>query len=149
MIDYFEKSVSMSSYLVAYVISDFKSVKKLSDKYQIEVEVAGRPEPIENGDGDFALNQAAQILDFFTDYFEVKYPLKKSTQIAIPDFNSGAMENWGLSEFMIKKLFTLKTLILGRSICSLLYKLFRFMYLIQFNRNKIFTIKSSKITYSY
>ena len=97
MIDHFEKSVSMSTYLVAYVISDFKTVKKLSDKHHIEVEVAARPEPIENGEGTYALDQAAQVLDFFTDYFEVKYPLKKSTQIAIPDFNSGAMENWGLS----------------------------------------------------
>ena len=79
MIDYFEKSVSMSTYLVAYVISNFKSIKMNSFEHNIEVEVAGRPEPIENGDGSYALDQAAQILDFFTDYFEVKYPLKKSS----------------------------------------------------------------------
>ena len=80
MIDYFEKSVSMSTYLVAYVISDFKSVKKVSDKHRIEVEVAARPEPIMNGDGNFALDHAAKIIDFFTDYFDVKYPLKKSSK---------------------------------------------------------------------
>ena len=79
MIDYFEKTVSMSTYLVAYVISNFKSIKRNSDKHGIEVEVAARPEPIINGDGMYALDQAAQILDFFTDYFEVKYPLKKSS----------------------------------------------------------------------
>lgn len=69
----------MSTYLVAFVVSNFKSIKLISTKHQIEVEVAARPEPIENGEGVYALEKAAQILDFFTDYFEVKYPLKKSS----------------------------------------------------------------------
>jgi aminopeptidase N len=81
--DQFEKSVPMSTYLVAYVISNFKSIKKTSAKHKIEIEVAARPKPIENGDGQYALDQAAQILDYFTDYFEVEYPLKKSSNINI------------------------------------------------------------------
>jgi aminopeptidase N len=71
----------MSTYLVAYVISDFKKIKKNSEKYNIEVEVAAKPESIENGDGNYALEQSANIIDFFTDYFEVNYPLSKSSNI--------------------------------------------------------------------
>jgi len=77
--DTFEKSVQMSTYLVAYVISNFKSIRNVTKKHAIQVEVAARPEPIEQGEGDYALEQAGIILDYFTDYFGVKYPLKKSS----------------------------------------------------------------------
>ncbi len=80
--DYFEKSVPMSTYLVAYVISDFKKIRKTSKKYGVEVEVAARPEAIDNKEGDYALDEAAEILDYFTDYFGVKYPLSKSSMIS-------------------------------------------------------------------
>jgi aminopeptidase N len=72
----------MSTYLVAYVISDFKKIRKTSKKYGVEVEVAARPEAIDNKEGDYALDEAAEILDYFTDYFGVKYPLSKSSMIS-------------------------------------------------------------------
>ena len=34
--------------------------------------------------------------DFFEEYFGVDHPLPKSDHVALPDFSSGAMENWGL-----------------------------------------------------
>jgi hypothetical protein len=37
-----------------------------------------------------------KALTFYKDFFNVPYPLKKYDMIAIPDFSSGAMENWGL-----------------------------------------------------
>jgi len=88
-LDTFERSVPMSTYLVAFVVSDFESIKKNSSKYNIQVEVYAKSESIKKGHGDFALDEACRILDFYTDYFNVKYPLVKSTQIAIPDFNAG------------------------------------------------------------
>ena len=86
----------MSTYLVAYVISNFETIKDNSTK-NISVEVSARPEAIKSHSGDFALEETIKIIDFFSDYFNETYPLEKLTQIAIPDFNSGAMENWGLS----------------------------------------------------
>ncbi len=103
-LDTFERSVTMSTYLVAFVVSDFESIKKNSSKYNIQVEVYAKTESIKKGHGDFALDEASRILDFYTDYFNVTYPLVKSTQIAIPDFNAGAMENWGLITYREKAL---------------------------------------------
>lgn len=46
--------------------------------------------------GNHALNVGIKALDFFTEYFDIPYPLDKLDLIAIADFASGAMENWGL-----------------------------------------------------
>jgi aminopeptidase N len=69
----------MSSYLVAFVVSNFKKITKISSKL-VEVNVLARSNAIENGDGDFALNVAANLIDFFANYFNVSYPLKKSSK---------------------------------------------------------------------
>lgn len=79
--DNFEKSLPMSTYLVAFAISNFKTIKINSTKYNIQVEVSAKPEAIENGHGDYALDEASRILDFFSDYFDTKYPLLKSSRI--------------------------------------------------------------------
>ncbi len=47
--------------------------------------------------GAYALTVTQQVLDYFTDYFGVPYPLPQLDQVAIPNAfsNFGAMENWG------------------------------------------------------
>ena len=37
-----------------------------------------------------------KTLEFYDSYFDVRYPLPKLDMIAITEFASGAMENWGL-----------------------------------------------------
>ncbi|KAI8905519.1 peptidase family M1-domain-containing protein [Gorgonomyces haynaldii] len=46
--------------------------------------------------GRFGLGVCTRVLEFFTDFFGIPYPLPKMDMIAIPDFGAGAMENWGL-----------------------------------------------------
>lgn len=78
--DYFETTVYMSTYLVAFVVSDFKAITRQSGK-DVKIEVAARPQAIDAGEGDFALDEAATYIDFFTDYFDVPYPLEKSSNL--------------------------------------------------------------------
>ena len=42
------------------------------------------------------METGVRSLEFYEDYFNIKYPLPKCDMIAIPDFQAGAMENWGL-----------------------------------------------------
>ncbi len=44
----------------------------------------------------FANDFAANVIVFFSDYFDIDYPLDKLDQIGVSDFSAGAMENWGL-----------------------------------------------------
>lgn len=39
---------------------------------------------------------ASKILNHYEEFFGIEYPLPKMDMIALPDFNAGAMENWGL-----------------------------------------------------
>ncbi len=48
---------------------------------------------------NFALQTAVQCFEFYNEYFDLPYPLKKCDLVALPDFASGAMENWGLITF--------------------------------------------------
>ena len=84
--DTFEQTVPMSTYLVAFVVSNFKSIKTKSPKHNIEIEIYARPDAIDAGEGEFGLNEASQIIDFFTDYFNISYPLKKSSILIIFEF---------------------------------------------------------------
>ena len=45
--------------------------------------------------GRYALESSAKILQYYNDYFGVKYPLPKLDHIAVPGGFGGAMENWG------------------------------------------------------
>jgi aminopeptidase N len=90
----FETTPRMSSYLVAWVVGDLQK-KSATTKSGVEVSIwstkAHDPSNL-----DFALDIATRTVDFFDEYFGVPYPLPKSDHVALPDFSSGAMENWGL-----------------------------------------------------
>lgn len=94
--DQFEESVKMSTYLVAFIVSDFLSISKTS-LHGVQISVYAVPEKIDQA--EFALDAAVRLLDFYEDYFDIQYPLPKQDLAAIPDFQSGAMENWGLTTY--------------------------------------------------
>jgi len=78
----------MSTYLVAFVISDFDSFGDVGFK------VWSKPSTINQT--KYALKIGTEALDLFKKKFNENYPLPKMDMIAIPDFAGGAMENWGL-----------------------------------------------------
>ncbi|CAK9293369.1 unnamed protein product [Gordionus sp. m RMFG-2023] len=91
--DYFQQSVKMSTYLVAFVICDFKMVSGKT----ISGTLVGVHAPAEQIDqAIFAKDVAIKALDFYEKYFDIPFPLPKTDLIGIPDFSAGAMENWGL-----------------------------------------------------
>lgn len=94
--DHFDVTVKMSTYLVAFIISDFQSVSKRT-KSGVKVSVYAAPDKIHQA--DYALDAAVTFLEFYEDYFSIPYPLPKQDLAAIPDFQSGAMENWGLTTY--------------------------------------------------
>lgn len=83
----------MSSYLVAFIIGDLEYVEDFTSN-RVRVRVYTLPE--KKYQGNFALQVALKAIPFFSDYFGVPYNLPKCDLVAIPDFNFGAMENWGL-----------------------------------------------------
>uniref|UniRef100_A0A3P9M0M0 Aminopeptidase n=1 Tax=Oryzias latipes TaxID=8090 RepID=A0A3P9M0M0_ORYLA len=94
--DHFDTTVRMSTYLVAYIVSDFQSVSRTT-QHGVKISIYAVPEKINQT--AFALDAAVKLLDFYDDYFDIPYPLPKQDLAAIPDFQSGAMENWGLTTY--------------------------------------------------
>lgn len=78
----------MSTYLVALVVSDFTPV--IDEKYK----VWARPNAISQG--KFALSIMGKLVSYYEDTLKLPYQLPKLDMVALPDFASGAMENWGL-----------------------------------------------------
>jgi aminopeptidase N len=77
-VDVFNETVPMSSYLVAFVVSDFKNIDETSQK-GVVVQVYAKPQSIDNKEGQFGLEEAVTVIDYFSEYFEIDYPLNKSS----------------------------------------------------------------------
>ncbi|MDB5165905.1 MAG: aminopeptidase nonfunctional [Candidatus Saccharibacteria bacterium] len=90
----FTTTPRMSSYLLAWVTGELHK-KSATTEGGVEVNIWATPaQPAESL--DYALDIATRTIDFFDSYFDTPYPLPKSDHVALPDFSSGAMENWGL-----------------------------------------------------
>ncbi|KAG4267458.1 aminopeptidase 2 [Fusarium proliferatum] len=89
----FQKTPIMSTYLLAFVIGDLTWHENTDSGIPVRVWVA----PDQNVDHTvFAARIVAKSLKYFEREFGCKYPLSKLHLVAIPDFEYGAMENWGL-----------------------------------------------------
>ncbi|KAM9777325.1 glutamyl aminopeptidase [Neosynchiropus ocellatus] len=89
----FQKSVPMSTYLVCFAVHQFSYVERVS-RTNIPLRIYAQPSQIATA--EYAANTTKVIFDYFEEYFDMKYSLPKLDKIAIPDFGTGAMENWGL-----------------------------------------------------
>lgn len=90
----FETTPKMSTYLLAYIIGPLEFIENVCPESRCKVRVYTTPGKVHQA--KFALEVACRALDWYVDYFYIKYPLTKLDLVAIPDFASGAMENWGL-----------------------------------------------------
>ncbi len=88
----FEETPIMSTYLIAFIVGDLKCVEKTS-KHGTLMRVWATSG--NESKGEYALQTSLDLLDFYNDYFGIKFPLPKLDHLAIPDFAAGAMENWG------------------------------------------------------
>ncbi|MGG6818043.1 UNVERIFIED_CONTAM: M1 family metallopeptidase [Streptococcus canis] len=90
----FDTTPRMSSYLLAFALGNLHG-KTVKSKRGTTVGVyATTAHPLSSL--DFSLDIAVRVIDFYEDYFGVHYPIPQSLNLALPDFSSGAMENWGL-----------------------------------------------------
>lgn len=111
VIDTFKTSVKMSTYLVAYSVSDFEYKEaKVDTEEDVVFRIYARRDAM--AQVDYAAEVGPKVLKFYEDYFQIKFPLPKIDMIAIPDFagewklftncskkyfkflTAGAMENW-------------------------------------------------------
>ncbi|XP_059141543.1 glutamyl aminopeptidase-like [Physella acuta] len=91
----FDETPVMSTYLIAVVVSDFKYRNFTFDNdVRYELKIWAREEAYSQT--EHALNFSVETYKFFTDYFGMQDVVRKADHIAVPDFSSGAMENWGL-----------------------------------------------------
>ena len=104
-------SPRMSTYLLAWVIGKFHG-KTVKNKHGVEIttycSLAQDKDSV-----DFANEIAARSLEFYDDNFKEPYPLKQCVQVALPDFEAGAMENWGLVTYRESMLLAGKNATLG------------------------------------
>ncbi|ROT69079.1 putative Aminopeptidase N precursor [Penaeus vannamei] len=91
--DRFERSVPMSTYLVAFVVSDFSYIPSTSGKDTL-FRMWVQPSAIRHA--EYVSEVGSKILAFYESYFNVSYPLPKMDMVAVPDIAVRGMENWGL-----------------------------------------------------
>ncbi len=107
----FELTPRMSTYLLAWVIGRFHG-KTIKNAHGVEITTyATLAQDLDSV--DFANEIAAKSLEFYDDNFGVPYPLKKLDQVALPDFEAGAMENWGLVTYRESMMLVGKNATLG------------------------------------
>lgn len=88
---HFATTPKMSTYLVAFLVGDFQCTTGESDG----VPIRGCATPDKVQYTKYAVSIAEYVLHYYDTYFGIKYPMPKLDLIALPDFEAGAMENFG------------------------------------------------------
>lgn len=79
----------MSSYLFAFVVSDFSELR-------LDGTFAAHAQPSVINSTRYALEFTKDAIDYLGRFFRRPYQLSKLDIVAVDDFLMGAMENWGL-----------------------------------------------------
>ncbi|PZG20671.1 aminopeptidase N [Micromonospora craterilacus] len=90
---HFAESPRMSTYITALCAGPYHEVRYSHDG--IDLGYFCRASMAQYLDSDDLNLVTTQGFDFFHEQFGVRYPLPKYDQVWVPDFNAGAMENFG------------------------------------------------------
>ena len=81
----------MSTYLLAFLVGDFQCTSGEQDG--VAIRVCATPDKVALT--PYGIDVAKYVLHYYNNYFGIPYPLKKLDLIGLPDFEAGAMENFG------------------------------------------------------
>jgi aminopeptidase N len=87
----FDTTPKMSTYLVAFLVGDFQCTSGEQDG--VAIRVCSTPDKVALT--PYGVDVAKYVLHYYNTYFGIPYPLKKLDLIGLPDFEAGAMENFG------------------------------------------------------
>eukprot|EP00794_Sanderia_malayensis_P019482 gene19482-21406_t len=91
----FGKTVKMSTYLVAFIVSDFQFKQSVTGiNGNITMRVYSSPPQINAT--DYSLGLGTNMTSYLETFLSVRYPMPKLDFVAIPDYGSGATEHWGV-----------------------------------------------------
>ncbi|NUR71903.1 MAG: aminopeptidase N [Hamadaea sp.] len=90
---HFAESAKMSTYVTALCAGPYHEVRDEHDG--IDLGIFCRQSMAQYLDPDDIFLITKQGFDFFHQQFGVRYPLPKYDQLIVPEFNAGAMENFG------------------------------------------------------
>lgn len=85
----FEKSVPMSSYLLALVVADFECLTEKNTGWNRNITTSVCAQPEKKDELTFALQVATRNIRDFEEQYNVSFPIAKVDHIAIPDFDAG------------------------------------------------------------
>ncbi len=85
----FSTSPKMSTYLVALAVGDWQCLERKVDG--VPIRVCAVPESKDKA--KFALDVATHSVQFYNQWYGIKYPFGKLDMLAIPDYEWGGMEN--------------------------------------------------------
>jgi aminopeptidase N len=90
---HFAQSARMSTYITALCAGPYHEVRETHDDIDLGLFVRESMKQYLDSDEIFLITK--QGFDFFHAHFGMRYPLPKYDQLWVPDFNAGAMENFG------------------------------------------------------
>ena len=91
----FGRTPIMSTYLLYVGVGELEFLSGRLGKTLIRIVTTKGKKEL----GKLSLEFTKQFLQWYEKYFKIQYPLPKLDMIAVPDFASGAMENWGAITF--------------------------------------------------
>lgn len=94
----FQRVPSMQTYLVAFTVSDY--IFEEDATVVPPQRVYAKPQSIHNNEAELALRVSPEIMLTCEEHFGINYTFPKMDQIAITDFDAGAVRIINLSAFV-------------------------------------------------